>query len=194
MGTAVVAALVFQFPTAATAKSPTQIAQIAQVTTVQINSTDGLTPGGSGVIVAKAGNTYTVLTANHVVCQKILPMSPCREDIAYSVKTHTGQEYPVVGWKSLSVSQNDPDLAIVTFDSPENYTAAALGNSQQAVVGAPIFVSGFPASAERQGSQRDWQFSNGLVTSRPSERPQGYTYAGVQCRDLERYEWRSGVR
>lgn len=186
MGTAVVAALVVQFPSAAMAKSATQIAQIAQVTTVQINSTDGLTPGGSGVIVAKQGNTYTVLTANHVVCQKILPMSPCREDVAYTVRTHTAQEYPVVGWKSLSVSPTDPDLAIVTFESAQNYSIAPLGDSQQAVVGTPIFVSGFPASAERQGSQRDWQFSNGLVTSRPSERPWGYTlvYNAVTWRGM----------
>lgn len=175
MVTPVVAALVVLLPTGAIAKSAIEIAQIARETTVQINGDSNLTPGGSGAIVAKDGNTYTVLTANHVVCQKILPMSPCREDVTYTIRTHDGRDHPVLSWKTLYMNETDPDLAIVTFESSENYTVSALGDSQQAVVGSSIFVSGFPAPEDRQGSLRDWHFSSGLVTSRPSQRPQGYT-------------------
>ena len=40
----------------------------AKQITVRIDSSSGA--NGSGVIIAKEGNTYTVLTANHVLCEK----------------------------------------------------------------------------------------------------------------------------
>ncbi len=50
-----------------TAQTIHTIRDILKKTTVQIN-TDA-NPGGSGVIIQKEGNTYSVLTAKHVVCE-----------------------------------------------------------------------------------------------------------------------------
>ncbi|MTJ42704.1 hypothetical protein [Dolichospermum flos-aquae] len=46
------------------ALTPVQVNDIAKPITVMIGGLDGK---GSGVIIAKDGNTYTVLTAHHVV-------------------------------------------------------------------------------------------------------------------------------
>ena len=173
--TVAIAALVVSLPQQAMAKSPTQIARIAGETTVQINLDSNLNAGGSGVILARDGNIYTVLTASHVACEKILPVSPCREDINYTIRTHDGIDYPVLSRQNLYDGENDPDLAIVTFESTQTYAVAALGNSEQAEIGSRIFVSGFPASQERRGVERDRQFSPGFVSSRPPNRDRGYT-------------------
>ncbi|MDY6939670.1 MAG: tetratricopeptide repeat-containing serine protease family protein [Cyanobacteriota bacterium] len=171
--TVAVAALVVSVPHRAIAKSPTEIARIAGATTVQINS--NLTQGGSGVIIARDRNTYTVLTASHVACEKVLPISPCREDITYTVRTHDGSDYPVLSRQNLYGNPDDPDLAIVAFESTQDYSIAQLGDSEHAEIGAMIFVSGFPASQERRGVDRDRQFSPGFVSSRPASRDRGYT-------------------
>ncbi len=64
-GTVAVATIVISEP--AMAKTAREIAKVAFPTTVQINNTVTPNKGGSGVIIAKKGKTYTVLTANHVV-------------------------------------------------------------------------------------------------------------------------------
>ncbi|MEL6164814.1 MAG: serine protease [Cyanobacteria bacterium J06628_3] len=156
------------------AKSAPQINRIAQNTTVQINN-NADSPGGSGVIVSKQGNTYGVLTANHVVCDVIPNRNPliCRDDIAYTIRTSNGKEYPV-NIARLQNKKNDADLAIVFFNSDGNYPVAKIGNSNQVVAGSPIYVYGYPASQGRSGSKREAEFSPGFVTSRPNKRPQGY--------------------
>ncbi len=70
------------------------VEEIAEKTTVQIN-TDA-NPGGSGVIIQKEGNTYSVLTANHVVCVNLGRQAVrCRTDHTYTIRTHDGIEYPI---------------------------------------------------------------------------------------------------
>ena len=64
---------------AACAKTAEEIAQLATLTTVEVNNTLGFSASGSGVIIAKQGNIYTVLTTNHVVA------SLAQE---YSIRTH----------------------------------------------------------------------------------------------------------
>jgi serine protease Do len=57
-------AALFSFAPTAAAKSSTEIEQIAQAVSVEI--LDGV---GSGVIVHRQGNLYTVVTNRHVVCK-----------------------------------------------------------------------------------------------------------------------------
>jgi hypothetical protein len=96
--TAIVAAIVISIPTpAADPISLQKIAQIAKNTSVQINAEGDITPGGSGVIIARQGNTYTVLTANHVVCDVLDRPGEivCAKDITYSIRTNTGKDYEI---------------------------------------------------------------------------------------------------
>jgi tetratricopeptide (TPR) repeat protein/S1-C subfamily serine protease len=108
-----------------------EVDRIAGQITVRIQ---GKKEHGSGVIVAKEGNTYTVLTARHVVD---------RPDI-YRVITADGKEYVIV---PMTIRfQKDPlkeDLAVVQFSSSNSYRVATLSTAQSKN-GARVFVSGFP--------------------------------------------------
>jgi tetratricopeptide (TPR) repeat protein/V8-like Glu-specific endopeptidase len=166
-GTAIVVASVIYVPTIVSAKTPSEIAQIAAPRTVQINTP--LLPGGSGVVISKQGNTYTVLTANHVVK---------RPDLPYTVRIANGndfKEYPVSRIQSFQQGADGPDLAIVTFDSSDHYPTAVVGDSDQAAMGTDVYVAGYPAVGGRSGIERDFEFTKGSVTSRPVKRAQGYT-------------------
>jgi tetratricopeptide (TPR) repeat protein len=168
-------AIAIAFPTMVAAKSDREIAQTAEPVTVQINSNTA-SPGGSGVIIAKEDNTYTVLTANHVVCDTIpRPGSiTCRQDITYTVRTYTGQEYPLDLVEHLQKNENEPDLAIVTFQSPQEYPVAQLGDSDRAEIASDVYVAGFPATFGKIGPQRDFTLTKGAVASRSNTTIKGY--------------------
>ena len=177
LATSVVAAIVISMPTlAANTLSTQKIAQIAKNTSVQINAEGDITPGGSGVIIAKQGNTYTVLTANHVVCDAIDRPGEitCAKDVTYSLRTNTGKDYAVKDIKVLQKTRNDPDLALVTFVATEDYPIATLGNSDAMVEGSDIFVGGFPAVFGKVGAARDFAFTTGIVVSRSQNAVNGY--------------------
>lgn len=73
------AALTIVISQPAIAKTPQEVANIAGPLTVQVNSSIG---DGSGVIIAKSGKTYTILTVNHVVE---------KADVKYTVRTSKGK-------------------------------------------------------------------------------------------------------
>ncbi len=164
-GTVTVAAIVVFAPAPVFAKTPQEIAKLAESVTVQINRTDNR--GGSGFIIAKQGTTYTVLTANHVVADKD----------AYTIRSSTGKNYPVTRSVLLQKGQNAPDLAVVTFNSTESYPVATLGDSEQATVGTEIFVFGYPGlpASRKDQPDRNFEFVPGYVTSRLPTHSDGYT-------------------
>ncbi|WP_019509263.1 tetratricopeptide repeat-containing serine protease family protein [Pleurocapsa sp. PCC 7319] len=149
-------------PSIAIAKSPTEIAAIAEVVTVKIDNNLGV-PGGSGVIIAQENNTYTVLTANHVVKNV---------NIGYIVKTPDHQQYQVTEVRNLE--QDGLDLAYVKFNSNQEYSVATIGSSEYATPGASIFVSGYPLAAEID-QERNWEFTTGTITSIRDSASEGYS-------------------
>ncbi|MEL6912014.1 MAG: tetratricopeptide repeat-containing serine protease family protein [Cyanobacteria bacterium J06598_4] len=161
-GTVLAAALVATQATEALAKSAREIAQIATETTVKIDNTLGI-PGGSGVIIAKQNNTYTVLTANHVV------LNP---NVGYIVKIK-GQQHAVNAVRSLK-SETGLDLAVATFESPQAYATATFGDSEYASVGSNVYVSGFPLSVDID-AKREHEFTTGMITSIREDAPEGYS-------------------
>ena len=154
-------AVVTIIPTAAIAKSPTEIAAIAETVTVKIENNLGV-PGGSGVIVAQENNTYTVLTANHVV-----------KNVNLGYIVHTGDNVQHEVTRVTPLTQNEVDLAYITFESSSPYSVATIGNSEYATPGASIFVSGYPLTAE-ENQQRHWEFTTGTVTSIRDSASEGY--------------------
>ena len=160
-GTAIATVLVITQASRAIAKSATEIATIATETTVKIDNTLNI-PGGSGVIIAKQNNTYTVLTANHVV------VNP---NVGYIVKIK-GQQHSVSAVKSLKESTG-LDLAVATFNSPQAYATATFGDSEYASVGSNIYVSGFPLAVDIN-AEREHEFTTGMVTSVRDDVAEGY--------------------
>ncbi|MGJ0607991.1 tetratricopeptide repeat protein [Cylindrospermopsis raciborskii] len=155
------------------AQNTKNIQHLAQRATVQINT--NANPGGSGVIVKRDGPVYTVLTANHVVCENLGNTEiRCRTDFDYTVRTHDGKEYPIKQRQSLQKSVNDPDLAIVTFESQENYQIASLGNSEEVEIQSDILVAGFPTIFGRVGKDRTFTITNGKVVTFIPNPPKGY--------------------
>jgi tetratricopeptide (TPR) repeat protein len=113
----------------AQALSTPQVATIAEQISVRI---DGQNPG-SGVLLAKQGQTYFVLTAAHVVAT---------ED-EYEVVTPDDQRYPLVYGQVKKLP--GADLAVVQFNSAKSYPLAKLGDSSQVKRGTAAFVAGWPA-------------------------------------------------
>ena len=162
-GAVTVAAVVGQqYP--ASAKTAQEIAQLAILTTVEVNNTLGFSASGSGVIIAKQGNIYTVLTTNHVVA------SLAQE---YSIRTHLEKNYRAIGIQRLPKKDRDIDLALVQFQSREQYPVAPMGESQRAVVGSTIYVAGYPLPIAFE-SERKLEFTGGIVSSRLGRTSSGY--------------------
>ena len=128
----------------------------AKQISVRIDSSSGA--NGSGVIIAKEGNTYTVLTADHVLCEQ----DEARKCINYS--------YEIVapdGKKYLNIEtvkrQEGVDLAVVRFDSNEQYQVAQLANYPIAE-NDEVFVAGYPKL--NNNSPARWLFSLGYGFNR----------------------------
>jgi Do/DeqQ family serine protease len=85
---------------------------------------------GSGVIVRKAGNTYYVLTNNHVV----------GEATEIFAVTNNGKEYEA----ALVGKDARTDLALVSFKTNDFYPQAILGDSDAVQVGDFAFAFGTP--------------------------------------------------
>jgi tetratricopeptide (TPR) repeat protein/S1-C subfamily serine protease len=110
-----------------------EVDRIAEQITVRIKDKN---PQGSGVIVAKQGNTYTVLTAKHVV----------KDSGPYRVITADGKEY-TINPTTIRYKKEDlaVDLAVLQFSSSNSYQVAKLGTAQLKNR-TRVFVSGFPSN------------------------------------------------
>lgn len=161
-GTVSIAAIVITH-SAAVAKSSSEIAQYANTITVQVNRPPGFGPGqasdGSGFIIKHEGNTYTVLTCNHVV-------NPPGGPKPSFVRTSDNQSYPITSVRSLGTNtKGSNDLALLTFDSPNNYPVAELRSPNKTMLGSQMFVFGYPVNNDlnRIANQRVYDFQPGKI-------------------------------
>jgi len=90
---------------------------------------------GSGVLVKRDGNRYTVLTAWHVV-------SGQRPGEELDIYTSDGQRRLM---EQGSIKRlGEVDLAVLTFSSPTAYEVARVGDVKSVSSGSSISVAGFP--------------------------------------------------
>jgi tetratricopeptide (TPR) repeat protein len=132
--------------------------------TVRIDSSSGR--NGSGVIVAKKGKTYTVLTAEHVVCEREAATQPCGA-VSYRVATHDGKTYGLNSSKFRT--EVGVDLGVVEFESDTVYPVATLANYPRSQ-SEPVFVAGFPKVSSTAAPQ--WMFSGGKIYDKEQGRLQ----------------------
>ncbi|MFM6013873.1 MAG: serine protease [Dolichospermum sp.] len=156
LGTTTLAIVQYQPVSALTS---VEVNNIAKPITVMIGGLDGK---GSGVIVAKNGNTYTVLTANHVVKKVGYGV--------YEIITHDGQKYQM---ENKTQTLEKLDLALVKFTSSKNYPVAKIADSRTVKEGARVYYAGFPADP------RNYRFIPADVTGRRQDK-EGYelSYSG----------------
>jgi hypothetical protein len=142
----------------AAALSPEEIQRIAKQTTVQITGCDF----GSGAIIRKDGNTYTVLTVAHAV-----------KNTGCEVTTPDDTKYQIAQVKTFP---DKVDLAVFTFTSNKNYPVAKLiNNSDRIEALETIYVSGFPLSTAINSSV--FTIVRGDVVANPPTKQQGKGYS-----------------
>jgi S1-C subfamily serine protease len=121
--------LLYQDP--AQAQNAEAVAKVAQAIIVRI---EGATQG-SGVLVKREGNRYTVLTAWHVV-------SGQRPGEELDVYTPDGQRHQM---EQGSIKRlGEVDMAVLTFNSTSSYEVAPIGDVKSVSSGSSIYVAGFP--------------------------------------------------
>jgi tetratricopeptide (TPR) repeat protein/S1-C subfamily serine protease len=123
--------------------------------TVRIDSSNG--SNGSGVIISKQGKTYTVLTAEHVVCERAAATEPCGA-VSYKIATHDGKTYELN--RSKFRTEVGVDLGVVEFESDADYPVATLANYPTSKSDY-VFVAGFPKVGRNVSPQ--WMFSGGTI-------------------------------
>lgn len=151
-------AIVMVQPAIGFALTGEEVNDIAREFTVLIRG-DG--SHGSGAIVAKDGNTYYVLTANHVVDGQD----------NYKIVTSDKQAHEIDYSKIQRLS--GIDLAVVEFKSDKNYKVAKIANSNTVREGSSIFVSGWPKPGRATG-QLVRQFSYSRISGFLDTPVQGY--------------------
>jgi tetratricopeptide (TPR) repeat protein/S1-C subfamily serine protease len=95
------------------AESPAKVKQIAQDVTVRVTSANN---GGSGVLIAKKGNSYLVLTNAHVT----------RRATQFQIQAPDGQKYTATAIDGGF--DRKYDLALLEFTTPKQYQLANLAN------------------------------------------------------------------
>jgi WD40 repeat protein len=133
------------------------IAAMAKEVTVIIN---GQNPG-SGVIIGQEGSTYYVLTAKHVV----------NTQDEYEIVTSDGQSY-TLDYRTIR-KVPDADLAVVQFTSNQNYSVAKIGDSDVAIQGKAVYISGWPHPGQAI-TQRIFQLTVGEISGRLGVAEDGY--------------------
>ena len=125
--------------------------------TVRIDSTSGA--NGSGVIIAQQGKTYTVLTADHVLCEKVAEEKTCA-NVTYTVVTRDGKTRNIE--KSTIIRQEGVDLAVFQFESQDNYPVAEIANYNPNTNDF-VFAAGFPKIGDNPSK---WLFSGGRINDK----------------------------
>jgi tetratricopeptide (TPR) repeat protein len=160
----------------AQALTKVEVSKVAQSVTVMIQDPQSPQTAGSGIIIKREGETYTVLTAHHVVKQ-----SP-----DYKVMTPDKKMNPIMQGSIKPLP--GVDLALVQFKSAGSYGIAKMGDSTQSPSGSASFVAGFPAnSVNTVMSEPEYYFTSGEIAangSRPNKDGYALAYSNPTLRGM----------
>lgn len=125
-----------------TSLSVEQLQRKAKAITVKVLSKELL---GSGTLVKREGQVYTVITNAHVLRAANPP---------YQIETPDGRIYTTVFVKAVEFRDND--IAILQFRSTEAlYAVATVGDSSSLRVGDKVFVGGFTLKVKNTANQKN---------------------------------------
>jgi tetratricopeptide (TPR) repeat protein/S1-C subfamily serine protease len=155
------------------AKDRFTVSQIVKAVTVKILPNGEEDDTGSGVIVNKQGDTYTIVTNAHVLCgQEVLKTKACNTAPKYTIITFDKHHHKV---SSATVMRVDPalDIAVIKFRSLLPYQAAQLAKNSPIKNQDLVYTAGFPANSS------ELKFDSGQVVAhtkdRISSKDGGYT-------------------
>ncbi len=144
--------------------SPEEVNLRAKQVTVRIDGANT----GSGAIVDYSNKVYTVLTNWHVM----------KNPGDYVVQTIDGRQHQV---DPASIKELPGlDLAILKFNSNENYQVAETGNSSDLNEGQSIYFAGYPGELRTEDNRYYRFFTANLVGILPKSTDNGYSliYSG----------------
>lgn len=133
------------------------IESIAKELAVHLSTTTG---NGSGVLIGKEGDTYTVLSAAHVICDIESNVQSCQEPAAIELTTPDGETYTSSEVKEFPFQL---DLVLIKFRSSFKYPIAKMGESTKIKRGDQLFSSGFTGAEE-------WNFYEGKLIANASKK------------------------
>jgi S1-C subfamily serine protease len=148
----------------ASAKSILEIQNIARAVTVEIKLQQNGSVG-SGVIINKKGDLYTLATNRHVICGA----SNCQkisESEVYSLGLFDGQKYQVKK-SAIKLLGSTLDLAIIQFRSSRNYAVAQVATPGSLKIDDEVYTTGFPFE------QPGFTFGDGKAIAVANKRLQG---------------------
>jgi tetratricopeptide (TPR) repeat protein len=154
--------LLMCFAEVAMAKTASEVASIARSTAVSINNS------GSGVVIHRQGDLYTVITSRHEVCGT--PDCELSPEKNQSLKFKDGQS-KIISNKSVKVLNESLDLAVIQFSSKNEYPVAQLVRSNSLKASDILYVSGFSTG---QGFRIN-QGKAIAVANKQSSNKSGYT-------------------
>lgn len=132
--------------------SAEDVGKIAKKISVKIESPSGECKG-SGVILQKRGEFYTVLTAAHVM--------KCS---TFKLTTESDSQVHEAIISTMMTSRTGIDLAVVKFRSQKNYQEAKIGDSNLLQEGTKVYVAGYPRLTQTI-QKRVLSFRSGQVTA-----------------------------
>jgi S1-C subfamily serine protease len=148
----------------AVALSPPEVGQIAKKITVRIDARiNNDNSYGSGVIIKREGNIYTIITAYHVVKEPGNYEIIAPDKNSYDINYQTVTKIP------------DADLAVMQFTSNQTYAVAKIVNSDLYPPGTAVHVAGFPKPTA-SFRQRELKFISDMkIETNSSQNPsEGY--------------------
>ncbi len=123
---------------------------------------------GSGSIIGRSNDEYTVLSNWHVM----------KNQGSYIVQTIDGSEHQVI---ASSIKQMPGvDLAVLKFNSNQNYQTAELGDTKNLSEGQNVYFAGYPGELRREDNRYYRFFTANLVGILPKSTENGYSlvYSG----------------
>jgi tetratricopeptide (TPR) repeat protein len=149
-----------------------KVREIARAVTACITSQTT----GSGVIIKRQGNVYTILTAAHVVPTENKYKVVVPDGKQYAIQYNTiipqsnvyvvapdGKQYPIQ-YRTIKRFPGKIDLAILQFTSDRDYRVVEIGDSTKVVAGTPSYVAGFPLQSAESTIQ-NYHFSPGQISA-----------------------------
>jgi tetratricopeptide (TPR) repeat protein len=128
------------------AKTPAEIETVAKAVTVKIEHNDKI---GTGVIVHKQGQVYSLVTNRHVVCGSGL-CDQLPSGRQYRLSLPDGQQIQV-STNDIQLLGQGLDLAVIQFASNRSYPLARLADPGKFRAQDEVFTAGFPEISRQFG-------------------------------------------
>ncbi len=150
--------------------STTEIFNITKAVTVEIKLQQDESVG-SGILIHRQGDLYTLVTNRHVVCgSKSRKKVPAGE--SYDLRLADGRHYRVSA-ANVQLLGADLDLAAIQFRSNQNYVVAKIAPNDSVNVPDNLYTAGFPL--EKSEFLLGIGKASAIVNKRLAEDRGGYT-------------------